>query len=223
MLRSVLVPAGSVKYSGRLWGQLDRSGRDRYVSAMARRAFWQRLPSIGFVCLLLVYAGLVVFLAWGFTKPPLERVWELHHELKIGKVALLSAEDRQLVQAALERHPALADALLSDGKLGVISAHEGGWLEAPRATLIRAPDAPSGCQLRIEISGKAPKSALSATLEGSGWRREVRLDKQRATTLTLPAGKGRGEVLSFEVAPAAPQKDLRVKVDPRCPPSAQPE
>jgi hypothetical protein len=41
----------------------------------------RRLPSIGFVAVVLTYGSSVAFLAWGMTTPPLDRVWVLHHEL----------------------------------------------------------------------------------------------------------------------------------------------
>jgi hypothetical protein len=46
----------------------------------------RRRPSSGFVAVCATYVLAAAFLVWGFATPDLDRVWALHHELKIGKL-----------------------------------------------------------------------------------------------------------------------------------------
>jgi len=180
-------------------GQAERGLAVRWV---------EKLPSLGFVGILLTNLGLVLFLAWGFRTPPLHRIWELHHELKIGKRGKLKAEDRALLDAAMKRHARLARELLSENeKIGLVSANASGWLETPDATIIRS-KAASACSMLLQV--KIPEDALPLKIEvrGRSWERRVTVQEQGTTKLDLPDLEGDPEVITLKVA----SKDSRDEV-----------
>jgi len=149
-----------------------------------------KLPSLGFVLVVLVHVGLAAFLAWGFVQPPLDRVWELSHALKIGKLSRLTPRDHGLLQAALERHPGLTESLLSEGKIGIVSAHSRGWLETATATVLVSTEAQAPCSMQVDA--RLPESAFPLTVEvaGTGWQKHLALAKAGRLDLAFPP-KGR--------------------------------
>ena len=147
-----------------------------------------KLPSIGFVLVVLVHLGFVGFLGWGFVQPPLDRVWELSHALRIGKVGTLAPRDQRLLQAALERHPGLTQSLLSQDVVGIVSAHDHGWLETSAATLLVSADAPAPCILRVARRPGARSQPLAVEVSGSGWRRQVALP-EAGTEVVFPQNR----------------------------------
>ena len=96
-------------------------------------------PSLGFCLIVLTYLLTAGFFAWGLSTPPLDRVWQLHHQLKTGDLYALGRDDRELLEAAMARHPELAQALLSSGQIGIISAHRDGWIDTPEVSIVRTP------------------------------------------------------------------------------------
>jgi len=145
-----------------------------------------KLPSFGFVAVVLVHVALVAFLGWGFVQPPLDRVWELSHALKIGKISRLAPRDHSLLQAALERHPGLTESLLSEGKVGLVSAHNRGWIETKTATVLVSAEAEEPCSMQIEA--RLPESAFPLGVEasGAGWQKQLALAKAGTLELPLP-------------------------------------
>jgi hypothetical protein len=151
----------------------------------------QKLPSVGFVFVLLSNLLLVAFLAWGFQKPPLDRVWELHHELKIGALGKLDADDHSLLSSAMTRHRNLAEGLLSDGEhIGVISANWSGWLESPDATIIRSARAGPSCVILLDARVLHPALPLDIEVSGRQWQRRVTMEAPGSRELPLPATDG---------------------------------
>lgn len=155
----------------------------------------RKRPSIGFVAVVATYLAAGGFVLWGLSTPPLDRVWVLHHELKIGLRGAPSADDTRLLRAALRRHRGLAHALLPDGEgdIGLLSKHADGWLATPEATLLRAAGARQR-ELRIEIG--TPLDLLPFTIEVEGDRFEQRLTAREhgVLTLMLPAAKDHAEL-----------------------------
>ena len=165
----------------------------------AKSASLNKLPSLGFCALVVVHLALVLFLAWGFKKPPLERVWELHHELKIGEIGKLKSKDRTLLSAELHKYGELADALLSEGDIGVISAHTYGWLETPEATIIRSAAASGACDINFEVSMPEEALPLAVKLTASDWSKELSIKQQGLTSFHLPKTANAPEVIDLEV------------------------
>jgi hypothetical protein len=156
-----------------------------------------KLPSLGFALVVLVNLGLVVFLAWGFRRPPLDRVWELHHALKIGKLGTLDSSDQALLLAAMARHRRLAEALLSEGHFGLVSQNSRGWLETPTATVLKSADAPDPCVMRVEARLPEQAFPVHVDVSGAGFSRRLTLGHASSSELGFPNSKHVAEL--FEV------------------------
>jgi hypothetical protein len=164
---------------------------------------------VGFVAVLLTNAALVAFLAWGFQQPPLDRVWELHHELKIGALGKLGSDDRALLHATMARYPALASALFSQGEvIGLLSANSQGWLETPDATILRSPLAGRSCSMVLDV--KIPDHALPLKIdvEGLRWHRHLDIAHQGSSRLLLPELENGPEIITLAVASKASRDEV---------------
>ena len=190
----------------------------------SKATFSSKLPSVGFCALVLIHVALVLFLAWGFQKPALERVWELHHALKIGEIGKLKSKDHSLLSKALERHAELAEALVSEGSIGVISAHTYGWLETPEATIIRSKAAGDACDIKFDVSIPDEALPVSVKLAGFGWTQDLSIKKQGSTSFRLPKPTRAPEIIDLEVAASGGHDEvatLGVSVDFACEGDAQ--
>lgn len=90
---------------------------------------------------LAVFVGVVVasslFFFWGWSRPPLDRVWQIQLELLLGTRPALAEDERALLQETLVRYPLLANNMLEDAECGLISAHMGGMADRGYAYLVR--------------------------------------------------------------------------------------
>lgn len=156
----------------------------------------RRLPSVGFVAVVLTYGSSVAFLAWGMTVPPLDRVWVLHHELKVGKEKKLKARDRELLESAMQRYPDLATALLPAGQIGILSAHRDGWIDTPQVTIVRTPRSTAR---EIALNVQTPPQSIPFTIElsGRGWKERVGVEARGPLSLALPPPPEAAELLTL--------------------------
>ncbi len=166
-----------------------------------------KTPSFGFVLTLLVYAGVITFLSWGFATPRLDRIWHLHHELKIGRVAKLTVEDKSLLRQALKDHPTLAAALLPRGDIGLISANREGWIETPEVTLVRTGDSTTQ-QLQMNVQTSPEHLPFKVRLSGENWEEKLDVAERRLYTIDLPPTPGHSELITLRV------KGKRFRADP---------
>lgn len=159
---------------------------------------WQR-PSLGFSLVVATYALSVAFFAWGLSTPPLDRVWQLHHELKIGRVYKLSKDDRQLLLGAMTEHPALANALLDSGEAGIISANRDGWIDTPHVTIIRTPRSPAVLSLVLDVQTPPQYIPYEIEIDGSGWERELSVQARGPMKIELPPPPAVPELVTFKI------------------------
>jgi hypothetical protein len=159
---------------------------------------WQR-PSIGFSLVVATYALSVAFFAWGLTTPPLDRVWQLHHGLKIGRIDKLSKDDRHLLLDAMREHPSLASALLDAGEAGIISAHRDGWIDTPHVTIVRTPRSPPSLRLLLDIQTPPQHIPYEIEIHGSGWKREVAVQARGRLSIELPPPPATPELITLEL------------------------
>jgi hypothetical protein len=176
-------------------------------------------PSPGFCLMVLTYALTFAFFAWGLTTPALDRVWQLHHQLKTGDVYALTQPDRELLVSAMARHPALAEALLAAGHIGIISAQRDGWIDTPEVTIIRTPRALSTRRVLLEIQTPPQHIPYHVALTGPGWQRELEVRARGTLGLELPPVTGVPELLSLKLEGKGLRADpssiaVRVSFDP---------
>jgi hypothetical protein len=166
-----------------------------------------RLPSIGFVLFVLIHVVAVGFLVWGFSTPRLDRVWTLHHQLKIGDVSKLDQKDHALLEGSLADHPTLARALISRGDIGVISANRDGWIETPFVTLVRTGDSKT-TELLLNVETSPEHLPFKVELEGKTWKHVVEVTERKEYAVQLPPPSGKAEIIVANV------KGKRFKNDP---------
>lgn len=167
-------------------------------AAMARRPGRRRRPSAGFVAVCVTYLLVLAFLIWGLVTPDLDRVWTLHHELKIGKLGAPDKSDRKLLGRALRGHAELAHALLPAGEIGLISAHSDGWLATPAATIIRTPKA---TERVIVLDVETPRDLLpfKVDVHGHEWRKQIQVTQHQTYEIALPAPPGAPELIVVQL------------------------
>ena len=156
-------------------------------------------PSLGFSLVVATYVLTLGFFAWGLSTPPLDRVWHLHHELKIGRVYKLSKEDRQLLGSAMQRHPSLAAAMLDAGQLGIISAHRDGWIDTPYVTLIRTPRAPASQRIVFDVQTPLQYIPYNIEIDGAGWERKLAVEARGSLVVELPPPPSESELIIIKI------------------------
>jgi hypothetical protein len=175
-------------------------------------------PSVGFCALVIGYGACFAFLGWGLSTPPLDRVWQLHHELKIGRTRALSADDHELLAAALRRHPQLGAALLGAGHIGVISAQRDNWVETAEVTLVRTPQARAE-HLSVELPAPPEPRPVQVSLSGSSWQKTLPSEGASELVFDLPPAPPQPELLTLRLLGGAPLHEpaelgVRVRFDP---------
>jgi hypothetical protein len=156
-------------------------------------------PSLGFSIVVATYALTVAFFAWGLSTPPLDRVWQLHHELKIGRLFKLSKEDRQLLTAAMQQHPSLAASLLDSGQAGIISAQRDGWIDTPYVTLIRTPRSPASLKVSFDVQTPLQYIPYNIEIDGAGWERKLAVEARGTLVVELPPPPPQPELIIIKI------------------------
>lgn len=167
----------------------------------------RRPPSIGFIALVVVHLAAAVMLWWAFTTPRLDRIWTLHHELKIGQISKLKADDRTLLLDAMLDHPALGSALIRRGDIGLVSANREGWIENPSATLLRTANAKTSAIL-VNVETSPEHLPFSIEFESGPWEYKLQVTERKEYRVELPPATNLPEVITVEV------KGKRFKADP---------
>jgi len=132
------------------------------------------------------YVLVAAFFVWGFSTPDLDRVWTLHHELKIGKLGKLKAGDRALLEDCMARHPRLALDLLDNVEIGIISAHSEGWIATPTATILRTTEAGKYQSLILEVQTPRDLLPYRLVVKGRGWEKTREVGEQGRLEIDLP-------------------------------------
>ncbi|HET6337212.1 MAG TPA: hypothetical protein VFG30_28500 [Polyangiales bacterium] len=178
----------------------------RTTAAAARK---RRRPTAGFVTVCVVYLAVAAFFAWGLATPDLDRVWTLHHELKSGRVGAPSERDRAVLIRSMKRHPELAEALLRESEIGLISSNMEGWIATSEATIVRTKRA-TAQELQLDIASPDTLLPITVELQGEGWREQRELATRGVHALSLPAFKGASELIVLRLKGRAAHADPSV-------------
>lgn len=154
----------------------------------------RRAPSLGFVTVCATYLGVAAFLAWGLRAPDLDRVWTLHHQLKVGEIGAPRGQERELLRGALLRHGELAHALLSGAEIGLISAHSDGWITTPEATVIRTSAARERL-LRLDVETPRDLLPFEVDVNGGDFRKQLAVTRHGTYDIPLPAPRRPAELI----------------------------
>lgn len=179
---------------------------------------WQR-PSAGFSLVVATYAMSVAFFAWGLSTPGLDRIWQLHHELKIGRTYKLSKDERRLLLSSMAEHPALAQSLLDAGQAGIISANRDGWIDTPHVTIIRTPRSPVNLRLILDVQTPPQHIPYEIEIDGSDWERRVTIEARGMMSIDLPPPPLVPEIVTVKIKGDELRADpsslgLRITFDP---------
>lgn len=175
----------------------------------APRARRRRRPTTGFVAVIVVYAAVAAFFAWGISTPDLDRVWTLHHELKSGRLGAPRPADRDVLIRSMKRHPELADALLREASIGLISSNMEGWIATSEATIVRTQGAKAKA-VQLEIASPEALLPITVELEGQGWREQRELTARGVHALALPALEDASELIVLRLKGQAAHADPSV-------------
>ncbi len=122
---------------------------------------FRRKPGAGFVLLATVAIGVLGFLAWGMSRPALDRAWWIQVELMVAQRDALSHGEFRSFQEVLAAHPKMASAMLDGPKSGFISANARGVVGNGYAYLVRT-DARDSAVVEVEAFGATEKIAVCA-------------------------------------------------------------
>jgi len=74
-------------------------------------------PSPGFLFLVICAVGAILFLAWGFSTPDLDRAWWGITRIEAGEASELTPEEADALGRLRERYPELAATVGPDGRV----------------------------------------------------------------------------------------------------------
>jgi hypothetical protein len=176
-------------------------------------SYARKYPSLGFIIVCLTYAFTIAFFLWGFSTPDLDRVWTIHHELKIGKMQKLKGNDRRILQASMQRHPNLARALLKGQQIGIISENSLGWISTPTVTILRTSISENNLRLALDVQTPDDLIPFSIGLRIAGFQGIVHTDKLAITeqgtySFVLPQPGAGPEIIEIKL------KDNKFEADP---------
>lgn len=175
------------------------------------------LPSFGCMLVVAGYALLLAFLAWGYTRPELDRAWYiLQHMQREGFAGLTQAES-QVLEHLLKKHPQFSYALLGKNPIGFVEPTEDGWIALPHSHL--AIQASPNLPLRVIVECRAPQGAypINIVLETDGLQRKLQFltDAQRlidVSTLAGPRARWVSVTIAANQATAAPRRHPEIRV-----------
>jgi hypothetical protein len=159
------------------------------------KAFLPKRPSVGFIAVCLTYCLVAAFFLWGFSTPGLDRVWTLHHLLKTGELDRLTPEDREILSDALVRHEALADALLDDTEIGIISANLDGWIATPCVTLLRTRQSGRFHSISMDVQTPQDLMPFSIVVKGDGWKKKLDVKNHGRFKIDMPKPPNAPEIV----------------------------
>lgn len=126
-------------------------------------------PGMGFGVLFVVVAASTIFFGWGWSRPPLDEVWQIQLELQLGTRESLASDESRLLQDTLERYPMLAANMLEDADRGIISAHRGGMVDMRYAYAVRrTPDAANVLTVSSPTDAPLQLAVRTASAETTG-------------------------------------------------------
>lgn len=154
-----------------------------------------RRPSGGFICIIATYTLVLLFFGWGLQTPDLDKIWTLHHLLKIGQKAQLTEDEKQLLNQAMDRHNELARDLLDNQEIGIISAHKSGWIATRTATILRTQQATDVANLALNVHTPNDLYPFSIQLTGKNWNKTLKIEKSGKHVVDLPKPEHHSEII----------------------------
>lgn len=163
-------------------------------------------PGAGFLILAMGWIFVVGFLGWGFSRPLLDRVWELTTRMQHADFDGLTDSEVEDLEAGIARYPALGRDVLGRRPVRIMEPASQRWCPLARQHLLVSEDW-RGPQV-LEVSVDLVPEALPVELHLQGPGLEETLDLEAPGTVEVPVDlpAGAGPILirvRLEPAPAA--------------------
>lgn len=128
----------------------------------------------GFLLILISYSISILFFSWGFSKPDLERVWEIYHEFKTDKINTLTENDRIILSKNLIKYSNLKNEFLKEKEIAILNTNINGLIKyKDSVTILRKDNNKTIDLIRIKLNDKSLKDltvSIKGTLgKGSKW------------------------------------------------------
>ncbi len=175
-------------------------------------------PSVGFVFLVSSHLLLISMLAWGYTKPELDKVWLITQRMQRDSFNGLSALDMQTIRTALLHYPDLPRAFIGRAPFGFVEPTDDGWVKLSHPHLIT--DGTMRGTVPMTVECRAPQSAfpLVVSFDYEGRHQSLRFLENGQQSLELQSDSQPRSVwvqVSVEPAqtadPQRPTPEIRIK------------
>ena len=169
-----------------------------------------RLPSFGFLVLVASHVSLIAFLAWGYTQPPLDRVWGIMQRMHRQDFTGLTAAEVAIVQEQIEHHPGLTSEFVGRSGADPIEPTRGGWLSLRQFHLLVMPQAAGVVTVGAQSRAPATSYPIRVRLQGPDVDEQLVLQRDESRELTLPAKPPSPTLIRVTVEPdGTPQPGVR--------------
>jgi hypothetical protein len=128
----------------------------------------QALPGGGFALLVASWGGLAGLLAWGLAEPDLDRAWRILERTDQG-TSELSAEDAEVLERCIGRHPEIALDRLGGKRVKHLARTAGGWSTGTVSYFLALRETRPGLRLAVEARC-AQRYPLTVNVEAGGAR-----------------------------------------------------
>ncbi|MBM4372007.1 MAG: hypothetical protein FJ098_10165, partial [Deltaproteobacteria bacterium] len=143
-------------------------------------------PGAGFLLVVAGILGAAGFLGWGFSTPLLDRVWSLLQRTEIAGFQGLTDREADHLEAALARHPSLAQELLGNRAARIVEPSEERWCALARQHLVVSSGWRGKDRLRISLEVGEEALPVSVRIRGPGLDEELGFEEVGAQELSLP-------------------------------------
>jgi hypothetical protein len=147
----------------------------------------------------LCYAAVAGFFAWGASTPPLDRIFRVTQALRGNDRLRIGADVRALILKKLREHPELRASLLRDRPIGILSAHQDGWLAAPTAWILRFADSERVRALRLDVHTAPERLPFTLTVRGPTVRRQTIVSAPGLVEIELPPPGPEPEIIEVRL------------------------
>lgn len=121
----------------------------------------------GFLLILISYSISILFFSWGFSKPELERVWEIYHEFKTDKINTLSENDRIILSKNFIKYSDLKNEFLKEKEIAILNFNVNGLIKNKNSvTILRKDNNKTIDLIRIKLNDKNLQD-VTVTIKGT--------------------------------------------------------
>ncbi len=179
-------------------------------------------PGPGFIYLVAVLVGTILFVSWALSTPRLHAVWKWTREVRAMQGTLFSEEAFVVLRETLKSYPELADEWVDD-ELGmvVLDGRDGVWLQGKTGVLVGWEEEPDGpFVIQVKATGEADQFPCKVGFEFAESSHWLEFSGPQTLDLVLdPLGKEVPTVARIRVETPESGKMPEIHIGP--PPESQ--